>query len=164
MVATTPQQFSQLLSPKLPPDFSAAPANPEIGAVHRHADGGEVYFVANTSPQKQTVQATFRQTGMQPEQWNPLNGKIRPLAVAFQDGHVNHRDAGTRAVRFHSRCVYQPPSAGAGGAATSTIDVSTGWSVKFAGGPGGTVPGDDESIGLLDHAPRHGQLLGRGHL
>lgn len=137
-VTTTPQAFSQALGPILPSDFVAAPANQQIGAVHRHADGGELYFVANTSPQKQTVQATFRQTGMQPELWNPLNGKIRPLAVASKTATSTtvslDLDAyGSAVVVFTGRQLPAPAAA-----ATSSMDLSTGWSVKFASGPGGS--------------------------
>jgi hypothetical protein len=105
--------------------------------VHRHADGGEVYFVANTAAQKQTVKATFRQTDT-PELWNPLNGKIRPLAVTSKTATtttvtLDLEAYGSTVVTFTKRQLPAQPAV----AAVTPMDLSTGWSVKFASGPGG---------------------------
>ncbi|MEI7503345.1 MAG: glycosyl hydrolase, partial [Paludibacter sp.] len=48
--------------------------------IHRNIDGTEVYFVAN--PTKNAVNTTcqFRVQGMQPQLWNPMNGKTEKVA------------------------------------------------------------------------------------
>ncbi len=137
IVAPTEAQFAQLVGAKLAPDFIVAPANPAIGAVHRRADGGELYFVANTSAQKQSFRATFRQSDT-PELWNPLNGKIRPLAAASKTATSTtvalDLDAyGSVVVAFTKRQLPPAPAP-----AATSIDLSTDWAVKFATGPGGT--------------------------
>jgi hypothetical protein len=139
LVAQNPGQLAQVVGAKLPPDFVVAPANTAIGAVHRHGDGGEIYFVANTSAQKQSVRATFGQVDSQAEQWNPLNGKIRPLAVAGKTAAGTtvalDLDAyGSTVVVFTKRALPAP----AAGPAPAALDLSTGWAVKFASSPGGS--------------------------
>ncbi|HVT81076.1 MAG TPA: glycosyl hydrolase, partial [Phycisphaerae bacterium] len=138
LTASNPQQFSNLVSTKLAPDFLAEPANPNLGAIHRHTDGGELYFIANTSAQKQTFQATFRATGT-PEQWNPLNGKITPFSPGSRAGasttlSLTLDPLASTVIVFTSR---QLPAAPAPSNA-QPLDLTSGWNVKFASGPGGT--------------------------
>jgi hypothetical protein len=136
--APAPDQFAKLVV-RFPPDFVVTPVNRAIGAVHRHSDGGEIYFVANTSATKQSFKAAFRQAAMQAEQWNPLNGKIRPLPIVEKTAtHTTvalDLDAyGSTIIVFTQRTLATP----AAPATPAPIDLSTGWSVKFATGPGGS--------------------------
>jgi hypothetical protein len=138
IVAPTPEQFAALVGRKLVPDAVMSPANAAMGVVHRHADGGEAYFVANTGVQKQRVKATFRQTGMQAELWDPLTGAVRPLAVAAKDEKTTTvalelEPLGSTLVVFTKREL--PATAAA--VKPATLDLSAGWAVSFAAGPGG---------------------------
>ncbi len=144
ITAQTPEQFTQLVSAKLAPDFLLASPNPNIGAIHRHADGSEIYFVANTSPGKQSFAATFRQTG-NPEQWNPLTGNITSSRLRTATPGASAKTGtlslelepyGSTVIVFTNRQLPTPPNP-----AATTIDLSTGgggWKVTFAAGPGGT--------------------------
>ena len=71
------------IAERLRPDVSYSPAAPDLGFVHRGAFAlaGEIYFLANTSNVRQNVKATFRVTGLEPEWWNPLSGRIETAHV-----------------------------------------------------------------------------------
>lgn len=56
----------------------------QLNSIHRRADGCEVYFVANHTPEKKNLVCRFRVTGMTPERWDPVTGKIEKLA-AFRE-------------------------------------------------------------------------------
>ncbi len=75
-------QLGPALAKRLAPDVVMSPTAPEIGVVHRHAEGGEIYFVANTSNQPKSVKASFRVENMQPEIWNPMSGLVSPVPIA----------------------------------------------------------------------------------
>ncbi len=139
IVVKSEEELGAALKKTRTPDVAFEPASPLIGAVHRHTNGGEVYFVANTDNKKTSVQATFRETGMQPELWNGLTGKITPLAVTAKgDGTETvalDLDAyGSALVVFTNRTL---PAATVATASASPMDLSTGWNVTFADGPGG---------------------------
>ncbi len=60
----------------VPADFSAST---NLNWIHRRADGAEIYFVANPSPNTLDARCTFRANGLQPELWNPETGALRDL-------------------------------------------------------------------------------------
>jgi hypothetical protein len=131
ILVNSEREVGPALAKKLAPDVAVEPANPAIGAVHRHTDGGEVYFVANTGNQKQTVKATFRVEGMQPEMWDPMTGKVHPLAIAGKSAagttvSLDLEPLGSTVVVFTNRTL---PAVAA--AAPSSVDLSGGWSVKI---------------------------------
>jgi len=55
------------------------PKDNSIHYGHRTTDRAEVYFLTNQLDTSQVFYAEFRIKGMQPELWNPVNGKIRSL-------------------------------------------------------------------------------------
>ena len=59
----------------LKPDFTTAPATPEIGFIHRHLENGDLYFAANTSNRALKVEAGFRSAEAHAEIWDPFTGK-----------------------------------------------------------------------------------------
>jgi hypothetical protein len=76
---------------------------------------------------------------LQPELWNPLSAKVRPLAIAAKtDGTttvaLDLEPLGSTLVVFTKRQLPAP----APQPAIAAIDLSSGWSVKFATGPGGS--------------------------
>ena len=85
----TDNQFAAALAKRFLPDVAFSPESADVAAVHRHTEEGEVYFVANTSNQPRNLQTTFRVTGLQPEEWNPMTGEINPINV------IDHPPAGT---------------------------------------------------------------------
>ncbi|HEY4329003.1 MAG TPA: glycosyl hydrolase [Phycisphaerae bacterium] len=130
--------MAAVIAKKIAPDVTLTPANPAIGVIHRHVDGNEIYFVANTSAQKQTIHAAFRIKDLTPESWNPLNGKVSAIKVSAKANDTTAVDLdldayGSTLVVFTNRKLDLPA-----GTAAAPIDLSAGWSVKFAAGPGGT--------------------------
>jgi hypothetical protein len=122
----------------LAPDVSIPNNKGLIGFIHRHTDGGELYFVANTTAQPQDVTATFRAKG-NVEVWDAMTGKVSggPQAGAGSG-------SGTTAIKmalapyesrifvFGDRALPNPAAQQqAAGVAVKPMDLSTGWTVKF---------------------------------
>nr|MBF6627680.1 glycosyl transferase family 2 [Proteiniphilum sp.] len=63
------------------PDFTySGDEKSNIDFIHRtFTDGTELYFVVNRNKRRDVTECTFRVTGRQPELWDPLSGKIRPV-------------------------------------------------------------------------------------
>ena len=61
------------------PDFSVedCPKGIEMDYAHRHlANGSDLYFISNTDSVNRTFDCCFRVTGMEPELWFAMDGKI----------------------------------------------------------------------------------------
>jgi hypothetical protein len=50
-----------------------------IDFIHRATAEADIYFLANRNDRAENAAVTFRQTGRQPELWNPLDGSQRDL-------------------------------------------------------------------------------------
>jgi hypothetical protein len=129
-------QLGAALAKRLPPDLAVSPATPEIGAVHRHLDDGEIYFVANTSNEPKSVEAAFRVTGLQPEIWNPMNGDVSAAAITGKSAgtttvHLNLEPYGSTMVAFTKRTLPAPKQLVWEGEVPPPIDLSNGWTVRF---------------------------------
>ena len=132
--AKTDAEFAPALGKRLAPDMKLSPASPDVAAVHRHTDGGEVYFVANTTNQEKKLQATFRVEGMHAEQWDPMTGSVKALALAGPGvGSTVTLDLppyGSTFIVWTSRTLPAAP-AGAVAATPAPLDLSTDWTVTF---------------------------------
>jgi len=129
-------QLGAALAKRLPPDVAISPAAPEIGAVHRHTDDGEIYFIANTSNEPQSVQAAFRVTGMQPEIWNPMNGGVSPATITAQSAgattiQLDLAPYASTIVTFTKRSLPAPEKVVWQGEVPQPVDLSAGWTVRF---------------------------------
>jgi hypothetical protein len=64
-------------------DFSYAGEKPDsfVDWIHRSVKGGELYFLANRLNRAEKTTCTFRVSGMRPELWDPVSGKVRELPV-----------------------------------------------------------------------------------
>jgi len=69
---------SVLAGLKAPADFTA---NVNLNWIHRHADGLEIYFVANPAAVAVESRCTFRVAGLRPERWNPETGAVALLGA-----------------------------------------------------------------------------------
>jgi hypothetical protein len=146
-------QLGAVLTKSLTPDVKFSAAASEIGIVHRHTDDGEIYFVANTGNQPQDVQATFRVEGMQPEIWDPMNGRVKPAAIVATTTRVAGTPANVRGVpdgttsvnlklepyestivAFTKRTLPAPKKSEFLGELPSSIDLSSNWTVTFGKG------------------------------
>jgi hypothetical protein len=62
---------------RMPADFTA---DAKLNWIHRQADQGHIYFVANETPSAVEAKCDFRVQGLRPELWNPESGEFSPLA------------------------------------------------------------------------------------
>jgi alpha-L-rhamnosidase len=140
-------QIGAALAKRLQPDVAFSSAAGQIGAVHRHTDGGEVYFIVNTDNQPHIVQATFRvATSLQAEIWNPMDGSVKPATVTNSPNNsttvrLDLPPYGSTIIAFTTRLkplspppplAFPPVPAG-----VQPVDLSAGWTVQFGtnGGP-----------------------------
>ncbi|MGD1086135.1 MAG: glycosyl hydrolase [Verrucomicrobiota bacterium] len=137
-------QLPAALAGRLAPDVALSPASPDIGAVHRHLDDCDVFFVANTTNQPKSVQAAFRVSGMQPEIWDPMSGRVSPATITEKSASatsikLNLEPYGSTIVVFSKRQLPAPSSLPAVATVPPAVDLSTGWTVKF-GKDGAAMP------------------------
>jgi hypothetical protein len=64
-----------------PPDIHWGEASSEVGFVHRRAPERHFYFIANTSPDPQRLDAEFRTGPCVPELWNLMTGEVEVVPV-----------------------------------------------------------------------------------
>jgi alpha-L-rhamnosidase len=131
------RQLAGVLTSALRPDVALAPTVPDIGFIHRRTSDAEIYFLANTTNAPQSVKATFRVEGMQPELWNPMTGRVSTADVSAraEGGTTLALDLepyGSRVIVFSKRTLPGTgPAATTTAAAAPPVDLSTGWRVSF---------------------------------
>lgn len=131
-------QLGSTLNSLLRPDVAFSSAAADIGFIHRKTDDAEIYFVANTSNERQNTRATFRVEGLQAESWDPMTGRVSSLDLEAQAKGVGTSVAldlepyGSRVIVFTRRKLAPTANRTATAAATAPpIDLSTGWRVAF---------------------------------
>jgi hypothetical protein len=74
----------------LPPDFECTKpeTDTEILALHRKLDGGDLYFLTNRLNRAERITATFRVSGMAPEFWNAVTGRVSPAGYRMVNGRT----------------------------------------------------------------------------
>ena len=79
-----PEVFNAL---RLQPDFDYVKNNTDsdVEFVHRKLKSGDVYFLDNRSNHDESIDATFRLTGMQPELWRAETGTAEPASFKISD-------------------------------------------------------------------------------
>ncbi len=125
----------EALARALAPDVTLSPAAPEVGFVHRSADAGEIYFLANTGNTPRSVKATFRVTGLDPQWWDAFTGRVEAAAVVERSEagvtvDLDLEPYGSRVLVF-SKQPAAAPAAGRFEPAGPAIDLSSGWTVAF---------------------------------
>jgi hypothetical protein len=115
------------------PDVKFSPVSPEIGFVRRHTDGGEIYFLANTSNQPKSVTADFRQESVCAYQLDAITGQITQLPVlGHPEGYIRVAldlpPYGSTILLFSNQ---MPTSATPQNAPNSLVDFSSTWNVQF---------------------------------
>jgi hypothetical protein len=139
--------LSAALAGRLTPDMTVSAGREAIGFVHRRVEGADAYFIANTSNQRQSFDATFRVTGDRAQRWDALTGGIAPIVVR-RAGKGGGAVVALDLAPYESAVVVFRPdvTAWAGGTAPATgaapaapMDISAGWRVAF--GPSG-APAD----------------------
>jgi hypothetical protein len=107
----------------LAPDVSRPP---EVGFVHRKLEGGDIYFLANTSNHEVRGSATFRGKSSNGEWWDPFGGKD-PLKSGYSFVLAPYESC---VIAFHPSALLSTrfPTAG-----RAILDLSSGWKLTFPG-------------------------------
>ena len=128
-------QLGSTLARLLQPDMLLSPAVPETGFIHRRMNDAEIYFVANTSNVRQSVNATFRVENAQAESWDPMTGSISAAQLSAGSSRSGVRldlePYESRILVFSRRALARPKSAERPSTIMSEIDLSSGWQVAF---------------------------------
>jgi len=67
-------------------DYTKPAADTELRFVHRKLAEGDIYFVDNRHDRAESLEASFRVTGKQPELWHADTGKSEPVSYKSADG------------------------------------------------------------------------------
>jgi hypothetical protein len=132
------QKLSSVISQVAEPDVLFTPAVSDVGFVHRNTPDADIYFIANTSNQRQDIRASFRVAASAVQLWNPMNGMAAALDSTDHGGNrttikLDLEPYGSRVVVL-SRDSSSPRSRKPAPVETSTIDISQNWRVSFGDG------------------------------
>lgn len=74
----------------LPPDFDYVKNNSDsdVEFVHRKLKNGDIYFLDNRSNHEESIDATFRVAGLQPELWRAETGTAARAPFRIEDGRT----------------------------------------------------------------------------
>ncbi len=84
-VMTYPDLQQALDFIKVPADFNPEGKHPVVWT-HRTMPGMEIYFISNQGNEKISFSPSFRVSGMQPQLWDAVTGKIRLLNEHSEEG------------------------------------------------------------------------------
>jgi hypothetical protein len=116
------------------PDMHLAQPDSEVGFIHRKLSGADLYFIANTSNQPVSTQATFRKAGPTAEWLDPDTGAITHAATENGAIQLNLAPYESRILLLHDGAAVGPPEfTEAGGAGNVLVDLSQNWQVRFNG-------------------------------
>ena len=132
------QKLSSVISRVAEPDVLFTPVVSDVGFVHRNTPDADIYFIANTSNQRQHIRASFRVTASAVQLWNPMNGMAAALDSTDHGGNrttiqLDVEPYGSRVVVL-SRNSLSPRSRKPAPVETSTMDISHDWRVSFGDG------------------------------
>lgn len=69
-------------------DYTKPESETRLEFVHRKLSDGDLYFVDNRGDHEQTLQATFRVTGKQPELWHAETATSEPVSFKIAEGRT----------------------------------------------------------------------------
>ncbi|HEV8592535.1 MAG TPA: glycosyl hydrolase, partial [Pyrinomonadaceae bacterium] len=128
------EDFGNALSSLTSPDAEITPSAKDFGFVHRRTDDSNIYFVANTSNQKKTVEIRFR-AGGQAEVWDAMKGQTFAA-------NVQNQTANTTTIKLDfepyqswavviSKRIPASQKMSTPTTTVSSIDLSSAWQVSF---------------------------------
>ena len=80
---------ASLLNAGISPDADLeASGNADVRFVHRRLDDGELYWVANITPEYRDMTVSFRISGFKPEIWHPDSGRKETPSFRMIDGRT----------------------------------------------------------------------------
>jgi hypothetical protein len=134
VVVASEAQLGDLLKAKAAPDVVFGQDQANVGFVHRHVGGAEIYFLSNTSAQPVADTVTARVQGLEPQWWNPVTGRTSAAKVIRRDAAgtsvaLNLPAFGAQFLVFTASKSAAPQAATA--AAPAPLDLSRDWDVTF---------------------------------
>lgn len=84
-----PERVEEVMAAvQLEKDFTYTSRNADspINFIHRRIGEDDLYFIANRRRTPESIVASFRITGKQPEIWNPMTGKISAITIYEDHG------------------------------------------------------------------------------
>ena len=117
------------------PTSNWGPLSPSLGFIHRHTQGAEIYFLANTSSEPVSTSADFRVDGLPAQWWDATTGRITAANTSKGPGRsvtvaVELPPLGALFLVFASGVSPGTPEGAKGGGAR--LDLSRDWDVTFA--------------------------------
>lgn len=121
------------------PDFSVAdcPKGIEMDYAHRHlANGSDLYFISNTDSVNRTFDCSFRVSGMEPELWFAMDGKIEKadnysIGTDRTEVSINLEPQESVFVVFRNKASVNQKSTVKMINLVSSDNLSNDWTVKF---------------------------------
>ncbi len=128
------KQLGDKLASLARPDVKLIPAVPGIGFVHRRTPEADIYFLANSTNERQQVSATFQVTAPRAELWNPMTGSSSPLAIKMDStgatAALEFEPYESKLIVFHRRVNAAPVETVATNV-PAPLDLSANWRVTF---------------------------------
>ncbi len=138
-------------------DFSYTKPYPdtELAFVHRALTDGDIYWVVNRNSRPETVEASFRLTGKEPELWHAETGAVEPAPYLVANGRtvVPLRLAPDDAVFV----VFRKPAAAPARALPDPVEttlakVAGPWEVAFQPGRGAPATARFKTLGAWNES------------
>jgi len=129
----TDEEVGAALKKILTPDAEISPNGKDFGFVHRKTDDADIYFVANTSNVKKSVEVSFRNFGKNVEVWNAIDGKSTAARIKNWNKDIttialNFEPYQSHVVVFSNKNVKIAESKKETG---ETVDLNADWQVTF---------------------------------
>lgn len=122
------------LNSAVPADMHLAQPDSEVGFIHRKLSDADLYFIANTSNQPVSTQATFRKPRPTAEWLDPDTGVLTHAATDRGALQLNLAPYESRLLLLHDgAAIGAPEFTEAGGAGNVLVDLSKNWQVRFNG-------------------------------
>jgi alpha-L-rhamnosidase len=123
------------------PDMHLDQAEPLVGFIHRKLAGADLYFIANTSNQPVSTQATFRNARPTAEWLDPDTGAITHAVMNNNAIQLNLAPYEARILLLHNGpAIGAPVFSETGGAENVLVDLSQNWQVRFNNGVDEKMP------------------------
>lgn len=127
------EEVGKALAQLIEPDAAITPDSEDLAAVHRKVADGDLYFVANTSNERKSIKARLRSSGPRVEIFDALTGKVAGADAAVSTAgtttvSIDLEPYGSRVVLISKGGKLPAPGVTT---ASSSIDISAGWSVSF---------------------------------
>jgi hypothetical protein len=128
----------------LAPDVATSPSSADLGFVHRRTADADIYFISNTSNEKQTLDLTFRTAGHLATIWNAMDGSISEIGYTRKTGASRTIALDFEPYQSHvvvfSDTPISPLKKILDKKEGSVVPLGVDWNVTFEGGPAVTMP------------------------